>query len=296
MKIHTLTATCLMVLISLSACKKDQTALEIEILRDQARSVELSQKMRLLEMRWERLAPNHDQTEVVVADAEKLTGSLIKMRLEREQLTADVAKLENDLVVAAQKHKNHVRLSSIGKTFVKFPAKHRVYEDVTVVNVDDMGIQIRHKDGLSRVTASKLTLAQMNEFGIDPDVAQQAQLDEAKKIAAYNHMVDTALAKQQKEARLAAANAPILAAAPVVTTPRSSRPSNFGKMTSSFSSPYGSTSRYSRYRDSYYTGPTIYYYGSSSNSRSSYSNSSQSCPAPRQPDAPPPSLPRAIPY
>jgi len=299
MKIHTPPTACLMLVISLSSCKKDQTALEVEILRDQARSVELSQKVRLLDMRWERLSPSHDQADIVAADSEKLTRNLIEMRLEREQLTADVAKLEKDLLVTAQKHKSNLRLSSIGKAFATFPAKHRVYVDVTVVDVDDMGIQIRHKDGLSRVTASKLTLEQMNQFGIDPDIAEKAQLDEAKQIAAYNQMVDTALAKQEKEARNAAAIASLYVTPPVVAAPRSTRSPNFGKTTSSLSSSYGSSSRLRRYRDSYNDGPTVYYYGSSSYSRgssssycpSAYTRVSPISPRPPQRDPQPPRLP-----
>ena len=265
----------LILLASLSSCKKDQTALEIEILRGKARSVELSQKVRLLEMRWERLGPSHELAELASANVEKSTQLLTDMRLEREQLTVDIAKLEKDLALAEQRHKNHLRMTSIGKEYPKFAAKHRVYEDVTVVEVDHMGIQIRHKDGLSRVTASKLTLEQMTDFGIDPKIAHQAQLDEAKQIADYNKMVDTELAKRKAQERIAAAYAPSVSTPVVASTTRSSRPSNFGKMSSSHTS-YGTSSRTRRYRSSYYTGPTIYYYnagnsGTSSN-YSSYSS------------------------
>lgn len=277
MKLQILPAIGLVLLTSLSSCKKDQTALEIEILRDQVRSVELSQKVRLLEMRWERLGPSHELAELASANVEKSTQLLTDMRLEREQLHVDIAKLEKDLALAEQKHKNHLRMTSIGKEYPKFAAKHRVYQDVTVVEVDDMGIQIRHKDGLSRVTASKLSLEQMKDFGIDPEIAHKAQLDEAKQIAAYNKMVDTELAKREQQERIAKAHE-ALAPLPVVasTTTRSTRPSNFGKMSSSYAS-YGTSSRTRRYRSSYYTGPTIYYYnpgnsGSSCN-YSSYSSS-----------------------
>lgn len=274
MKIHTLPAIGLVLLTSLSSCKKDQTALEIEILRDQARSVELSQKVRLLEMRWERLGPSHELAELASANVEKSTQLLTDMRLEREQLTVDIAKIEKDLALAEQKHKNHLRMTSIGKEYPKFAAKHRVYEDVTVVEVDHMGIQIRHKDGLSRVTASKLTLDQMMDFGIDPEIAHKAQLDEAKQIAAYNKMVDTELAKRKAQERIAAAYAPSVPTPVVASTSRSTRPSNFGKMSSSYSS-YGTSSRTRRYRSSYYSGPTIYYYNAgNSGSSSNYSSNS----------------------
>lgn len=298
MKIHVLPATCLALLASLSSCKKDQTALEVEILRDQARCVELSQKTRLLEMRWDRLAPGHEHAEVVLGVAEEATETLLAMRREREQLIVDLAKLEKDIVVARQEQRRSLRVAAIGKKFPSFAAKHRVYENVTIVEVDDMGIQLRHEDGLTRVTASKLTAQQMAEFGIDADIAQQAQVDEAKQIAAYNQMVDQALAKQKKEQRYADLSESIASAAPVITPSRSTRPSNFGKMTSSFNSPYGSSSRLRRYRDSYYdTNTTVYYYGSNSSSRQSASSYcpptrvSPISPRPPRPVPTPPVLP-----
>ena len=276
MKLQILPAIGLVLLTSLSSCKKDQTALEIEILRDQARSVELSQKVRLLEMRWERLGPSHELAELASANVDKSAQLLTDMRLEREQLTLDIVKLEKDLLLAEQKHKNHLRMTSIGKEYPKFAAKHRIYENVTVVEVDDMGIQIRHKDGLSRVTASKLTLEQMTDFGIDPEIAHKAQIDEAKQIAAYNKMVDKELAKRKAQERIAAAYEPSVPSPVVASTTRSSRPSNFGKMSSSYSS-YGTSSRTRRYRSSYYTGPTIYYYNAgNSGSSSNYSGYSSS--------------------
>lgn len=167
------------------SCQKTQSAVELEILSNETKVVELTQKLRLLNLRWDKSVPTHHEAEATEAIANESSLLLKQLREHHNSLTAEIAKLEASLATVSAQAKQAARRATKGRKMLTLTTKTRMYEEVTITDVTDAGIQIRHRTGSTRIVCDNLSEEQITQFGLDTSSARKALEQEAKQIAAY---------------------------------------------------------------------------------------------------------------
>lgn len=279
-------AACMLGLFLASCQKSTKPSAEMEILSNETKIVALSQKIKLLTMRTDKLALAQQEWDAI-HEVEKESRLLVtELRNQQTQLVSEIETLQQSIAAAAIDLKNQARLSAKGQSFASLVTKTRTYEEVTITDVNDAGIEIKHKTGSARIVCENLTSEQIEQFGLDPEASRIALQREAQQFSAH----ETAQAKilndrKQEEQRLAAMTS-LYKPAPMtarVTVPRS-------VSSYTYSSPRP-VYRVVRRNYSSYDRPTYYYYNNSSNYTPSpvipsYGNGRATCPTLKTPTTP----------
>lgn len=176
--------------------RQEPVALRSECMRLEADRIELAQRVELLRLRLDGIEAR--ERELAVREMERtraerrrdgLVARAVALRAGIEAESARFAELR-----AGRLRGN--REAAAGRAFAVFQgAGGRVYRDVVIQRVSDIGIEFRHASGSARLAAAELTAAQRDAFGLEAELANEALAAERRTAEAYAAWVDRKLAR-----------------------------------------------------------------------------------------------------
>lgn len=135
---------------------------------------------------WEHLKLLHDNSAAELARVEpvatrnaqelsslrqskaELSGKQKQLSTTAAELTADIGKLEQEFSSYKEAYRNKVRTEAVGRKLGDMSLKNgREYKNATIVEVTDVGLEIRHDAGTARIQAPDLDAAMQDLFQWD---------------------------------------------------------------------------------------------------------------------------------
>lgn len=248
-----------------SACRRSaDTALDSEWWRLEADRIELAQKVELQRLRLDKIEARERGHAEHESAWERDTVVRERLAARVGELKGELAELSEQLEEVRARWVRAAREAAVGRSFASFQgAGGRLYQDVVITRVTDIGIEFRHATGIARVAASDLTAQQRDGFGLEAEASGEALADEREVARAYASWVDRRVAsiaaREEEAAKVAEASVPdrepLLAdASPRFRSSLRSEPRSFGN--SALWSPRYSRSGDCDYRsDFYYVAP-----------------------------------------
>lgn len=185
----------------LNACDRSRDkALRAEWWRLEAQRVSLASDVKLLTFRLEH--QTRAQSGFAAAEERLATARRTKVDLETQldQLRLENKELATSLARHRQESQERRRNEWSGKAIRTLTTTTgRQFEDVTVARVSEIGIEIRHKTGLARLTSDDLNREQCREFGIDPARSSELVALEEERQQRYRERIDSQLAADREE-------------------------------------------------------------------------------------------------
>lgn len=136
--------------------------------------------------------------ETLIDQVTNNNGLLQKLREKEAFLKTDLKKIESTFFAYRETKINEQRAKVIGQKWSKFTgAGEKTFWDVTVVSVEDAGVMLRHRDGVSRLRYDDLTAEQCHNFGLEKDRAARAMDKEHVHAHAYERWVALETGKQR---------------------------------------------------------------------------------------------------
>jgi len=238
----------LAVSLTAAACQRkgDAIASDPEWIRMEGDRIERQHRLQLLQLRAARIENGHLSNTSIGTELESGRACLATLRQTRDELRQDIAGLEQRNEALRQQGLRAARASAAGRRLPELKlASGRVFRDVTIVRVSEIGLEIRHASGVARIGDGELSLAQREEFGIDPELAATAAAREQADARSYEAHIDRQLAAKAALERKATRPAPpredalAAAAARVASTeipvsPLHETPRYFGGVRSSY--------------------------------------------------------------
>lgn len=195
------------------SCRDHSTA-EMDILLDEPLRIDLSWKEKTLAEKWLQISSKENELLEAEAILKNQESKLALLQEQKALLEKELPQLEVAFQSLREQVRNAARNAAIGKKYSEFSTKNRTYHEVTVLGVEDSGVNISHKIGKARLSYDVLNPEQAEGFGLDAELAaQSAQKDEAQQTAYYRwaderlKMMQAATVSQQK---ITAAKKPIL--------------------------------------------------------------------------------------
>jgi len=180
----------LLALAAMPACKRNTDArMDPDWWKLEADRVELVQEVKLQKM---RLA-GRDLSKEYGPLAAKVDANALK--LEELRQTASALRGEvTSLVDLSEKQRREwvlsTRAEAIGRTYDSFAGSNgRIYEDVVITRITDVGIEFRHSTGSARVSAAELNPDLHDDFAVNPQVAIAAMEKERANASAYESWI-----------------------------------------------------------------------------------------------------------
>ena len=173
---------------------------------DERVKVELEQHLKLLTYRFESRGGNlTTELHETRARIESNRAALGSAREDLAQLETEVSELAVETRRIADEVARETRRKSLGRHFDTFIAANgRTYRDVTVSQVTDGSVEIRHETGSARFRPADLSLEQQEMFGISAEAAaREAQAERERRLAYERHIRDHQL-EEEAAAEIAA--------------------------------------------------------------------------------------------
>ena len=173
---------------------------------DERVKVELEQHLKLLTYRFESRGGNlTTELQETRARIESNRAALGTAREDLAQLETEVSELAVETRRIADEVARETRRKSLGRHFDTFIAANgRTYRDVTVSQVTDGSVEIRHETGSARFRPADLSLEQQEMFGISAEAAaREAQVERERRLAYERHIRDHQL-EEEAAAEIAA--------------------------------------------------------------------------------------------
>jgi hypothetical protein len=171
--------------------------------------IELSQRLALVQYQQRNAPPDHTaQLRELQATTRNLAQRAHDLAQIRTTLSAEIQDLETQLDELARNALKDQRRSAIGVKYETLAlANGKIFHDAMVTGVDEIGVAIRHRDGLARLRCADLSPDQREFFGIDETAALAAEARERHEALTYDRLIDQgmdAVRKQEEIARAAA--------------------------------------------------------------------------------------------
>lgn len=166
---------------------------------DECLLVDLRQEVKLAQYKFQKADTGFDPAllEKAVAERAELREAVAELTAAKDEMAALLESRQAQLAKFQKDTLQEVRSRTLGKEWKEFKVTDgRVYENVTVVSVNDSGVNLRHSDGSARVHFRDLTDEQRNAFGLDAISASVADAEERAHALAYEASVDAALEEQ----------------------------------------------------------------------------------------------------
>jgi hypothetical protein len=243
-----------------SECEREDLHARLEIAR--------------LKLSDDRAHTNEALFTAAVAKKAEMDARIVDLKAQTEQLRASVRQVETRFAENRAAWIQEARARSIGREWDEFVAGDgRVFQQAKVVAVNDVGVTLRHLHGSATVRFADLNDDQKILFGLDSELAAQAEAAEQKLAANYHQWVEEG--QELAEFRQAVKRAGVMLSRMPLKPSKSFRRRSASRLpaTSTDTSPL----RIGRLGESrlldtsrrIYTRPlnntTIYYYGSSNN-------------------------------
>lgn len=157
--------------------------------------VELEQNLALKTYRFDQAAGNDfEALQKLKSVMPPLAEQLKKLRVQRQQLESEVASNESQWPELRDALLQDHRHQLIGKTFENLRSvSGSEYKNVTVAQIDNAGVTVRHDAGSARLRIGDLDATQQAFFGLDADLALVAETKEREQGAAYDEWIDKQL-------------------------------------------------------------------------------------------------------
>lgn len=188
-------------------CERDQS--QAEWWQGERKIIGLSQQLKLKKYRHE-LVCTHDfeSLERLRNTTETATSSLRVLRKQYLTLSHEVVSLEGEWDEFRRTTIQNQRHRTIGKSFEAIHlVSGRKFQEVTVFAIDDAGVTIRHADGSARLRFADLDSGQQVFFGLEKDLAVDAEEKEAEAAAVYERWIDDRMAiiheQERKDSEIA---------------------------------------------------------------------------------------------
>jgi hypothetical protein len=200
----------------LNGCRSSDDQ-NLAILEAEREKTELSQRLALLDYRYTSLQPEGAATLAALRDQfNEFELELRKLNQQRSDLEMEIGSLEHQYSELVSNDRNKRRLDAVGRKFKTFTAGDgRVFHEVEVSRVDDVGIALRHKHGAARVSVWDLSSEQRETFGLDERSAVAAVERERLEARMFHQYLDQQLDEERE-------NADYVALAPASDVPKSS--------------------------------------------------------------------------
>lgn len=245
--------------------------LAADIRRYEPERIELRHKLELLEFRYSSKDQSDKLAELrqLEASADGHRKTIAALRSERDGLLAELKGSDQRIKEAVAVLRSQAQKRALNQCFAAIETRQgRIFKDVKVMNVSDLGVQIHHRDGTARLGYDDLTDTQRAIFAIEADASLAAREKERQHLQASAALIAKAEKREAIHTSRPSETQERFASTVSTEFPRSSAASNFAPTTASTSTlskpptTFGSGSIY-RYRPSRYTysdRPTVYRY------------------------------------
>jgi len=161
--------------------------------------IEVSQQLELKKYRLEQfLGSEMEDLQKVRSASEKLAARRQSLESQKSLVVAEVNSLEEQWTGFRQSMIQGQRQRALGKSYDKLVlASGRSFEKVSISDINDSGVVIRHSDGSARLRFEDLNAQQRLLFGLEEDLAIAAHQKETQGAAEYERWVDTRLASSK---------------------------------------------------------------------------------------------------
>jgi len=170
-------------------------------MHNETKIVELEQKIRLLQMRWERTIPGEQEWNRIHQVSTSLTRSIEDQKMTKLALKTSQEQLSHEIAAHGEQWNSiqqEKRIKAIGQQYKTFTSEERVYHEVSITHVDAQGIHLNHRDGKARVTVEHLSDEQIVYFGLDRTEALQSKQEELKQQVAFDQWVERGIQKNRE--------------------------------------------------------------------------------------------------
>jgi hypothetical protein len=254
----------------LMGCER-KNDLAAEIRRLEPERIELRHKLELLEFRHSSKDQSDKLAELrqLGARADEHRKTISALRSERDELLAELKDSDQRIKEEVAMLRNQAQKRALNQSFAAIETRQgRIFNDVKVINVSDLGVQIHHRDGTARLGYDDLTDAQRSIFAIEADASLAARETERQHLQASAAIMAKAEKRQAMHASRPRETQERVTSTVRTEFPRSSAATNLAPTaasTGTLSKPpttFGSGSIY-RYHPSRYTysdRPTAYRY------------------------------------
>ena len=167
---------------------RDKQPDDIEWWVQERNRVDLAQRLKVQEFRYEQAAPRFAQEDLGKRRLalKALRDKAVSLAERRDELKAETAAIEKEMGAFRKTSLANLRSSHVGLEFEEFRSRGgRVYRDVKVVAVGDAGVTIQHGDGMARLGFGDLTPEQRVFFGLEEEAFTKAVERESKAAADY---------------------------------------------------------------------------------------------------------------
>lgn len=163
--------------------------------------IELSHELELKRYRFEQTySRDYEEFEKLRQSTENAATLLKSLRKERLALTEEIELSEARWADFRESMIRDQRQRAIGRTFETFSVvSGRTFEKVSVSEIDDAGVTIRHTDGSARLRYADLDASQRLLFGLEADLAQAAVQQESQDAAEYEGWIETRMARLEEK-------------------------------------------------------------------------------------------------
>ena len=171
--------------------------------------IELSQRLALAQYQQRNSPTDHtSQLRELQATTRNLAQRARDLAQSRTTLSAEIQELETQLDQLARDALKDQRLSAIGVKYETLAlANGKIFHDAVVTGVDEVGVAIRHRDGLARLRCADLSPDQREFFGLDEAAALAAETRERHEALAYERLIDQGMDAVRKQEEIARATA-----------------------------------------------------------------------------------------
>lgn len=189
----------------------------------EAKRIDLAGREQVLRYRADRLDESEATYRGQMDALEQVRMRVTVAKDQRAGLEQEIDLVSKKFLADRTKRRMQVRAAIAGTRFAEFiTTGGRTYHEVTVIEVVDSGVRIRHQDGTARMGCDDLTAAQRETFGLDLDLAQNAVAREDHADRTYHEAM-----ARELEATAAQQPAPDSRPAPRPSTYVPARPSPF---------------------------------------------------------------------
>lgn len=156
--------------------------------------IELEHHLQLLNYRFDTKGGGlTDELEETIGRTERNKLAVADLKAQLAGLEREVEDLDTKMAQLAEESAREARKKALGTQFETLEvANGRSYQDVTVTQITEGGVAIRHSSGSARFRPSDLTAEQQRLFGISSVAAAQEERIEASEAVAYERHLDAA--------------------------------------------------------------------------------------------------------
>lgn len=178
--------------------KREPISIRIATLRGE--TLQLRESLKEAEAALDELRRKAEALDQIRRKSLSLRAQAEATRKELDSAKSGLSTLDAEFGQYRKKYRELVRGKAKGMTLGRVEAADGVvYEDVVVREADQIGLNVRHRDGIRRIPYEDLPENLQDYFGYDPEESYVAQQEELRQQLAYDQQIREAEANDDKE-------------------------------------------------------------------------------------------------